>query len=59
MVSKHKKPMEIVKVRAERNTLLVRLPKWFIFENSIDRNSYIVFNHGGKGEARLKTLQDT
>jgi len=57
MSSKAKKWREVVKVRAERTNLLIRLPRWFIDEQDIKQGVYIVSDRQKDGSITLNTLE--
>lgn len=58
MVKDIANPPEIVKVRAERETLLVRLPRWFIQRHKLTSKSYLVFRDLLRGNMELVLWED-
>ena len=58
MVLIGKNPPEIIKVRTERETVLVRLPRWFVKEHKLTSRDYLVFRDIGKGVGNLVPWED-
>jgi len=51
-------PAEIVKVRAERDTMIVRLPRWFIDRHKLTSKRYLTFRDLGTGEMLVRVWED-
>ncbi len=53
MESKIKNPPEIMRVKDERGTKSVRLPRWFVSQFKIAKSDYVVIEDDGKGGLKL------
>lgn len=51
-------PPEIIKVRAERDTIIVRLPRWFVGFHKLTSKDYLVFRDKLNGNAELVFWED-
>lgn len=58
MVNKIRHPPEIVKVRAERDTIICRIPRWYAQEHKLTSNSYIVFRDKLGAKLELVLFED-
>jgi len=43
MENKVYNPAEIIKLRVEKSTVLVRVPRWFVDKHGLTRSKYLVF----------------
>ena len=51
-------PPEIVKVRAERDSMICRIPRWFVDRHKLTSKSYLVFRDKLDGKIELVPWED-
>lgn len=54
MDKKNYNPPEIVKLKDERGTISVRLPRWFVDLHKLKRSDYLVFTDTLKGDMKVQ-----